>query len=422
MSPASPLPDAEFIPESQDRLREFLAENFAGARRALVPAGGKTALDFGLPLTRSATVVPLTALGGVIDYPARDMTITVEAGLPVDRLAVILREESQRLPIDVPQSDKATIGGAVACNVYGPRRFGFGTFRDYLIGVKAVAADGRVFHSGGRVVKNVAGYDLCKLLIGSLGTLAFVTELTFKVKPAPESSVLVWAVFSGPAELDAAAADLLTSATRPVAIEACNPTACAGIEGTACVGLPTDRWLLFVGFEGSTAETRWQIERWRQELSARRPQDTQALDEPASARLWTALANFTIDAAPTVVFQANLLPSQINRFMQEASRANVALVAHAGDGVVLGKLPNDAADPAQAAAILTPLFGMVADNRGSLFYLRCDPDRRTALPRVPISAPGHRQMVELKQALDPADLLSPGRLFAAPSRALPDLE
>ena len=159
----------------------------------------------------------------------------------------------------------------IATNTSGPRRFGYGTFRDYVIGLTAMTAEGRVFHSGGRVVKNVAGYDLCKLLVGSLGTLAVVTQVTLKLKPLPESSILVAAGFENVADRDAAVSDLLNSQTRPIAIETLNRAAADAVENHARAGLPNDGWLLLVGFEGSPRETEWQAETWNKELAARHP-------------------------------------------------------------------------------------------------------------------------------------------------------
>ena len=104
--------------------------------------------------------------------------------------AEVLAAENQRLPIDVPAEEQATLGGVIATNWNGPRWYGQGSVRDYLIGVAAVDGHGTRFRGGGRVVKNVAGYDLCKLLTGSLGTLAILTEVTLKVKPIPEKTAL----------------------------------------------------------------------------------------------------------------------------------------------------------------------------------------------------------------------------------------
>ena len=133
----------------------------------------------------------LTGLSKVVDYTPRDMTILVEAGVRMADLAATLAAEGQHLPIDVPRASEATIGGVVATNWNGPRRYGYGTIRDYVIGIHAVDGRGVAFKGGGRVVKNVAGYDFCKLLTGSLGTLGVITQLALKVKPLPECSATV---------------------------------------------------------------------------------------------------------------------------------------------------------------------------------------------------------------------------------------
>src|SRR5262249_54605846 len=157
--------------------------------------------------------------------PARDMTVTVEAGIRVDELARTLAAENLRLPIDVAQAHRATLGGVAATNASGPRRFGLGAVRDYVIGVAAAGAAGLMFKAGGRVVKNVAGYDLNKMLIGSLGTLAVITQLTLKLRPLPETTILLWTTFDGLGKIDEALARLGTSAARPIALDVLDPRA-----------------------------------------------------------------------------------------------------------------------------------------------------------------------------------------------------
>src|SRR5262249_46542958 len=126
-------------------------------------------------------------LNQVIDYPARDLTITVQAGITMQKLQETLATENQWLPIDVPSPERASIGGAIACDVSGPRRYGYGTLRDYVIGITIVNDRGEETYAGGRVVKNVAGYDFMKLHTGALGTLGVITQVTLKVKPRPEA-------------------------------------------------------------------------------------------------------------------------------------------------------------------------------------------------------------------------------------------
>ena len=144
-------------------------------------------LDVGLPPLKPGFAVETTALNQVIDYPARDMTVTVQAGITIAKLQETLAAEGQWLPVDVPQPERATLGGAVALNVSGPRRFGYGTLRDYVIGISFVTDEGQEVKAGRRVVKNVAGYDLMKVQIGAAGTLGLITQLTLKVKPKPEA-------------------------------------------------------------------------------------------------------------------------------------------------------------------------------------------------------------------------------------------
>src|SRR5262249_2912889 len=126
--------------------------------KAVYPVGGGTMLDYGRPPTKPGVAVSLTALDQVIDFPARDMTITVQAGITIARRREVTRAEGLELPIDVPEPQRATLGGAIACNVSGPRRYGYGTFRDYVLGITVVTDRGEKAKAGGRVVKNVAGY------------------------------------------------------------------------------------------------------------------------------------------------------------------------------------------------------------------------------------------------------------------------
>jgi len=177
-------------PDSQAALAALVADAYQ-SRRPVYPIGGGTSLDYGLAATRPGLGLSLAGLTRVVDYPQRDMTITVEAGMTLARLAEVLAEGRQWLPIDAPQPERATLGGAIATAASGPRRYGFGTLRDYVIGITAVDGRGEIFKGGGRVVKNVAGYDFCKLLTGSLGTLGVITQVTFKLKPLVERSVLI---------------------------------------------------------------------------------------------------------------------------------------------------------------------------------------------------------------------------------------
>src|SRR5688572_16099651 len=217
-------------------------------------------LHLGLPPMKPGAAVDLRGLDRVIDYPARDMTITVQAGITIARLRDVLKAEGQQLPVDVPFPDRATLGGAVATNASGPRRFGHGTLRDYVIGISVINDRGEEVKGGGRVVKNVAGYDLMKLYTGSLGTLGVITQLTLKVKPLPEAVAAI-AYGCPPDALDAVLNRVLpTTATRPTVLSLANEPA-----GTL-LGLRPMPCTLVVAFEEKASTVAWQVSRLAAEL------------------------------------------------------------------------------------------------------------------------------------------------------------
>src|SRR3989442_5872573 len=135
--------------------------------------------------------VDLRALNRVVEHTPEDMTVTVETGLTLAALQTELAKRGQWLPIDPPGADQLSVESLLATNASGPRRYGYGTIRDYVIGLKVALADGRVIKSGGKVVKNVAGYDLIKLFIGSQRSLGVIAEATFKLRPLPETEAVV---------------------------------------------------------------------------------------------------------------------------------------------------------------------------------------------------------------------------------------
>src|SRR6516162_278862 len=247
-----PVVEAGSVEEVGGLVRQAAAQG-----QAVYPVGGRTMLDYGLPPTRPGLGIDLTKLDKIIDYPARDMTITVQAGITLAKLQETLATENQRLPIDVPRADQATLGGALATNASGPRRYGFGTLRDYVIGISVINDEGQEIKAGGRVVKNVAGYDLCKLFVGSLGTLGIITQVTLKLKPRPEEHALL-TLGCGAEAVGPLLDGLYRSRTRPVCLELLNAAAARQVGMAAGAELPDAPWVIVVGFEGNREAVGWQ--------------------------------------------------------------------------------------------------------------------------------------------------------------------
>ena len=227
------------------RIMEQLARE--GRRVAFV--GGGTELELGAPPERIDAVLRTRGLRRIVEYHPADMVMVVEAGVTLAEIQAAAREHRQRLALDPPWPDRATIGGIVATGAFGPRRARYGGVRDLIIGVELVRADGAVAHGGGKVVKNVAGFDLPKLACGSLGTLGLIAGATFRLHPLPEASENV--VVPG---LSAAEVVATLSRVREAQLE---PVAAAALRGPSGFDLA-------LCFEGFGKGVEQQIGRLRQ--------------------------------------------------------------------------------------------------------------------------------------------------------------
>jgi glycolate oxidase FAD binding subunit len=368
-------------------------------------------LDQGLPPARPGLGLDVRTLDQIIDYPARDMTITVQTGITMARLQEVLAAENQRLPIDVPRSDLATLGGALATNVSGPRRFGFGTLRDYVIGISAVNDEGHEVKAGGRVVKNVAGYDLCKLYIGALGTLGILTQVTLKLKPRPEEQALL-AVPCSASVLSLLLDQLHASATRPVCVEVLNTAAVRALDPRR--RLPEAPWVVVIGYEENREAVGWQVQQLVSELSAGRPAGLDAWAGDSAGWLWHALVEFRCRPEATLTFQANLLPRATAEFCRAAAALPEAplLQAHAGNGIVIGHI-NGPLTLERAQAMLKGLLDQAEAAHGNVILLRCPPAWKTVLPVWGRPRGDAWLMRRVKEQLDPRRLFNPGRFVDA---------
>ena len=253
--------------------------------------------------------IALEALNRIVEHAPADMTVSVEAGITLARLQSELARARQWLPIDPPSPERLTIGALLATNASGPRRFGCGTIRDHLIGIRVALADGRLIQSGGRVVKNVAGYDLAKLFVGSHGSLGVVVEATFKLRPLPEAEQFVRARCGSLQEAGELLESIFESEITPVALDFHD-----------LPSMPAPRSPLFslvAGFAGTVEEVEWQRAR-AAELSLN---EATTLDH--ENHFWNG------DSPPRRV---SVAPSKVIETIRVLG--DVPFVARAGNGVV----------------------------------------------------------------------------------------
>jgi glycolate oxidase FAD binding subunit len=370
----------------------------AAAREAVFVQGNGTKAGMLRPVEASR-VLSTAGLSGITLYSPSELIISALAGTPVAEIDAALAERGQQLTAEPPDltrifggSDKPqTLGGITATNLSGPRRVAWGAMRDHIMGIRAVSGRGEVIHSGGRVLKNVTGLDLCKLFTGSHGTLGVITEVTVKVLPRAETSATL--VLPG---LDARAGVVALSAALGSPF---------GVSGAA--------WLpAFSGFSGSVglvriedfaASVRYRIEKLRAELGI---PGAEILDEAASRRCWEAVRDVAPLPAGDAVWRVSVRPSAGPAVLDAVAAGDLTGFLDWGGGLVW------LSGPASPAA--HELVEAAARSAGGTWTLMRAPDAlRRVVDVVPPEAPALAAITRrVKASLDPAGILNPGRLYA----------
>jgi len=382
---------------------EALAEALAlldGEGEPLLPRGGGTAM---LPLEPAPSVVLATErLNRLVDYQPDDMTVTAEAGMTLAALQSVLAARGQRVPFDPALPERATLGGIVATDRTGPWRCAYRSPRDWLIGLTVIGADGRPIRGGGRVVKNVAGYDLPRLYAGSRGTLGVISEVTFKVMPRPAAAALV-AVPLGDAErAETAVARVMDSQLMPACLELLNGRAWS--ELTEAPLAPDRPFVLVAGFEGVAAAVAWQVHALHDLLAGIGA--TVAIPEARREALWGELREFPVRPA-YLTASAALLSSDVASFAALCERAadaqqmGASVAAHAANGILRLRLHSPARDRLRTAALVGALRAEAVERGGSLIVTGAAADLAGRVDFWGPPGPAFRLMRGLKDALDP---------------------
>ena len=388
-------------PGSADELGRTLALASAEGL-AVVPRGSGSALDLGMPPARLDVILDLSRLTGILDYVPADMVATVQAGVTLDVLGRELRKHAQMLALDPHGGVSRTIGGVLATNASGQRRFRYGTGRDLLLGARFVQADGTVTWGGSKVVKSVTGYDIPKLLVGSLGTLGVIVEATLRLHPVQPACASWLYSFASREAAGALVAAVLASSLEP--------------ERLAWLGGGT---LERMGYERAEAAVAVSVATVAEAVSSQGAllgsmasgfgARVSTLDEDAWVRIGGALA------APIVVKLASeirRLPVWAREIESATARHGLSarVVGEAGNGILRVAIEGSVSANTFAKAIVGPLReGLVAEG-GSLVVERAPQDfRRAAEVWGPIPETALAVMKRLKAEFDPLGILNPGR-------------
>lgn len=374
-------------------------------RGSVLLRGGGTKLDWGGPAPATDVIIDTRGLDALIDYDPADATAAVQAGMPLAHLQQVLGEHGQWLAIDPPLLEAgATVGGVLATDDAGPRRLRYGTMRDLVIGTTVVLTDGAIGRSGGHVIKNVAGYDVAKLLVGSLGTLGLVAEVVVRVHPLPAASVTVCVPEIDPAAATALALAVMASSLEPAALD---------LVGDG----------LWVRFEGHADAVRSQADdlvglaRQHAPDAAGRADTLDGADERAQ---WDRLVAALPGGSDHTLVRVAALPSQLPEVVAAIDAATgptgVAANRHSHTALGIHVVTLEGA-PDEHAAVVAALRSEMAVVGGHVVVRRLanalaavasadHPDGPEIWGREPSAA---MLMARVRSHFDPAGRLAPGR-------------
>ena len=400
------LPQFALLPPTADALAAALAlaaplacEDRAGL--AVILRGGGSALHVGHPPDRYDLALDTRRLDRLIAYEPDDFTVTVEAGISVARLQTLLAERGQFLPFDVPFPARATVGGALATARSGPRRGRFGGPRDWLIGCRVALPDGTLIRSGGRVVKNVSGYDLCKLFVGSFGTLGAIVEASFKLRPLPIADATLL--------LPTSDFDRALALAREIA---------ATVHGLHAVAALDEQSALSLGLPRPTAIARaGGVERAVAALldQARSRALSSIPPIPSDPAFWQALTDLegAVPRGLALLLRCGVPPARLAEAADALRSAtpDLQLWAYADSGLLFAQLRAPTA--ALLPAIVRTARAAIEKLDGALVVESAPLSEKANIDLWGAPGDGLALMRRVKQQFDPNHTLSPGRFVGA---------
>lgn len=363
---------------------------------AVAPFGGATKLALGNVIERIDIGLSTAHLRGVIDYEPTDLTLSVAAGSRFADVQAVLAEHGQTLPVEVPHSDRATIGGMIATAIAGPRRFGAGSLRDLLIGISAAHPSGTVTKAGGMVVKNVTGFDLMRLYLGSLGTLGVIVSANFKVLPLPRDEATLLSSFSSWEAALSAATSLRTSRVSPVSLEMARVdrdewVLAARVEGReATVRLLTAEARELVGGDSRTLASEESATWWRSYV-----EDQSLTCGPGEALIRCSTNPGSIASKLTRLLDREDDPFRLTQLMVSPGLGSLIVRVKATEGAAYGSFKR--------------LQDALLDHWDHVVVLAADPRFKRELDVWGRTPETIEVMRAIKQEFDPRRVLNPGR-------------
>jgi glycolate oxidase FAD binding subunit len=396
-----------------------LAAELAEAGRsgaAVIPWGAGTRQHIGNPLTHYDIALSLNRLNRISAYSPPDLVVSVEAGKPLNELQAELAQHNQWLPWDPPAADRATIGGLLASGAFGAQRLGYGTPRDWLLGMRVALGDGRLVRSGAGVVKNVAGYDTHKLHLGAFGSLGVIVEATFKIEPQPEARSTIIAAFLDPRAIIRAIHNLRTTPFHPVGLAALNDCTERNIPALESFLHDQPRHVVLLArYAGPLQSMRRKLSEATQACSEAGARTIEISEQDAA--IWSQLAAIQVPThSDTLLIRtgaSQAAGADMARLIEQIPRRygieETQRILYAGVGLAHTRWPVAGYDPAQIGAALADLRIGLGLIDGYAVVEEVPPTMRRLLDIWGPAPAGLPLMQALRQRWDPARILNPGR-------------
>jgi glycolate oxidase FAD binding subunit len=399
IAPSSPFPSYLLSPATQEALSEVVKRSGEN-HWVILPCGSGSKLNWGGLVKNPQLVVSTQRLNRIIDHAVDDLTVTVESGVKLAELQAILREKKQFLPLDPAYPDAATIGGIVATADTGSWRQRYGGVRDLVLGLSFVRADGEIAKAGGRVVKNVAGYDLMKLFTGSFGTLGIISQVTFRLYPLPEASITL--VVTGEKNaISSTTQTLRNSGLTPTRADLLSPSLVNYLQLEQEMGLI----LRFQSIPESTTAQTTQIESLAQQLGLQ----VSIFQDEEESNLWQRLQNIMRlpGTKESVTCKIGVLPTAIVNLLEQLDK----LTHKQGFGMInissgLGYLHLDA-----GMSQISKLRLLCQQEKGFLSILEAPSSLKQQLEPWGYTGNSLELMQKIKQKFDSNNIFNPGKLF-----------
>jgi glycolate oxidase FAD binding subunit len=412
------FPDVTASPNSEEEVGSFLRHaQEHGA--AVCTWGGGTSIAMGNPPDAYVAALDMKKLDGIKEYEPADLTVIAGAGMTLEKLNSVLYEQRQFVPLNPPHPEKATVGGVLSSNAYGFLRESYGTARDMTLGLRFARADGSLIKGGGKVAKNVAGYDLTRFMIGSWGTLGIITEAAFRVRPIPESSMTLIAGFNSITNAYEAAFDILDSFYAPTFMIGLNH-ALAGKIPAGNVSTVSNRFTFIIGADDIDAIVIRQESELKGACKTRGASDVLTFEDKTSTEIREFLRDYASNANDGIV--CKIITSRTGAFdviehIEKIGKDNAVVfetMTYIGSGITYVFLPGDSlqSDREMCLRSLKNLQEYVKVEKG---YFTVGNAPLWIKEHFPVwdYIPGSDIMKKLKKQFDPNNILNPGRYIRA---------